>query len=70
EAVAIFREHVVDTQDLLDDEMANVNTVLDVQEEVLDALGRVTQERADLRARLKTKQSETNQVRRELENAE
>ncbi|CAE7256105.1 unnamed protein product, partial [Symbiodinium microadriaticum] len=44
EAVAIFREHVVDTQDLLDDEMANVNTVLDVQVEVLDALARVTQD--------------------------
>ncbi|OLP76488.1 hypothetical protein AK812_SmicGene43566 [Symbiodinium microadriaticum] len=64
DAVAIFREHVVDTQDLLDDEMANVNTVLDVHFEVLDALARVTQDR------LKTKQSETDQVRRELENAE
>ena len=43
--VAIFREHVVDTQGLLEDEMANVNTVLDVQEEVLHALRRVTEDR-------------------------
>ena len=68
--VAIFREHVVDTQGLLEDEMANVNTVLDVQEEVLHALRRVTEDRTDLRTRLKIKQSETDQVRRDLENAE
>eukprot|EP00439_Symbiodinium_sp_Y106_P048762 s3212_g6.t1 len=71
EAVAaIFRQHVVDTQGLLEDEMTNVNTVLDVQDEVLHALRKVTEDRTDLRARLKIKQSETDQVRRDLENAE
>ena len=54
----------------LEDEMANMNTVLDVQEEVLHALQRVTEDRTDLRTRLKIKQSETDQVRRDLENAE
>ncbi|CAE7762578.1 LanA [Symbiodinium sp. CCMP2592] len=68
--VAIFREHVADTQGLLEDEMANVNTVLDVQEEVLLALRRVAEDRTYLRSRLKIKQSETDQVRRDLENAE
>ena len=47
-----------------------MNTVLDVQEEVLHALRRVTEDRTDLRTRLKIKQSETDQVRRDLENAE